>query len=203
MLVAGGFNEIGGATRNCAAELDRDLGAATAWNPPDIDLPPQRAIVLTPQYVYVAGDFSRIGGRAQGGLAELERSTGALTERNIGTESVPGVGVDALWLDRTANVLYAGGLFTSLAGSRRTSLGAVDLGTGLATPWDPNVTGQVSAMDSAGETLYVGGDFDSIGGIERQNAAAVLRSTGEVTDWNPVLTGGDHGRRPGQPRLLR
>lgn len=191
VFVAGGFDNIGGAARRYAAELDRDRGMATAWNPPGSDRPLYTAIALTPQYVYVGGKFAHIGGRAQGGLAELERATGALTPRNIGTEAVLGVSVDALWIDRTTRVLYAGGLFTKLAGARRSSLGAVNLNTGLATPWDPDVTGQVWAVDGAANTLYVGGDFDSIGGIERENAGAVLLSTGEVTDWNPMLTKGD------------
>jgi hypothetical protein len=193
-FVVGGFLGIGTppVTRYYAAEVDLITGQPTAWTPPEFNFPGNRALAVTDDHVYVGGDFSNLGGR----VAELHRSTGAWTGRNIGTGGGIGFKVHDLLHDAEANVLYVGGFFTFLAGSLRSNLGAIDLVSGVATAWDPNVGGnRVQAMACKGDVMYLVGTFHSIGGVDRANAGAVLKSTGEVTPWNPALTSGSgvHG----------
>jgi hypothetical protein len=76
-----------------------------------------------------------------------------------------------------------GGAFTSVNGSARTNLAAIDLSTGKSTSWAPAATGvpgsTVSAMALRGSTLWIGGTFTAVGGQPRANLAAVS-ATGAV-----------------------
>jgi trimeric autotransporter adhesin len=191
IFLVGSFASVGNPSqlRPYAAEVDLVTGQPTAWMPPEFNWPYNYAVAVTDTHVYVGGAFSTMGG----GLVELDRATGAWTGRNIGTASQS---VRALLYDPDANLLYAGGYFTFLAGAPRNRLGVIDLVSGTATPWNPNLTGTgVLTMAARGDVLYVGGSFNSIGGQARSNAGAVLMSTGEVTPWNPSLTSGSgvHG----------
>jgi trimeric autotransporter adhesin len=188
-FVVGGFLAIGNppVTRNYAAEVDLVTGQPTSWTPPPFDTPSNRAVAVTDDYVYVGTSTANFGG----GLAELDRVTGAWSGRWMHTN-----GVKTLLYDRDANLLYVGGAFTALAGVPRNRLGAVDLVTGTATPWHPNLSGTaVQAMACKGDVMYLVGTFNTIGGVARLNAGAVRKSTGEVTPWNPTLSSGSgvHG----------
>ena len=164
-------------------------GHATAFAPPGIDIPPHHAIAVTPTHVYLAGEYTRIGNRSRGGLAEVDRATGALTTRDVSA----GGAVLALVLDPQAQTLYAGGLYSQLAGAPRVDLGAIDLRTGQATGWNPGARGRVRSMARGGGVMYIAGDFDQLAGRPRMNAGAVSIATGQATPWRPQLGGGNGG----------
>src|SRR5262249_48384096 len=86
-------------------------------------------------------------------------------------------------------VVYAGGDFDSLGGAARSSLGAVDAASGLATRWSPAVNGTVSSIVSVDSTIYVGGIFNSLGGEQRSYVGALDARTALPTSWNPEPDG--------------
>ena len=87
------------------------------------------------------------------------------------------------------NMLYIGGLFTSVGGESRNSLAAIDISTKTVTDWNPVVKSAITAniedMLYHNSILYVGGQFDSISGVARRNIAAFDMSTGDLTAWDP------------------
>jgi hypothetical protein len=105
---------------------------------------------------------------------------------------------------RHGSTLYIGGKFSTVGGSKRNGLAAIDLTNRSLLPWAPRV-GPVGkeynpvevralAVSPDGATVYIGGHFDFITGVERANLAAVSTSqAGPVTDWNPVLSGNPYG----------
>jgi len=85
--------------------------------------------------------------------------------------------------------VYAGGTFTSIGGQPRNRIAALDVGTGLATAWNPGANASVYALAMSGSTIYAGGVFTSIGGQPRTRVAALDAATGLATAWNPGTTG--------------
>jgi hypothetical protein len=80
--------------------------------------------------------------------------------------------------------VYAGGSFTTVGGTTRNYLAAVDATSGAATSWDPNVHGgPIHALAVDGATVYAGGAFDAVGGMEHLNMAAIDAATGAPASW--------------------
>jgi hypothetical protein len=83
--------------------------------------------------------------------------------------------------------LYVGGRFKVINGRERSGLAALDVATGAATNWTPNV-GEVMALALAGDTAYAAGFFGEVGAgegwrVERQSLAAFDARTGRVLPW--------------------
>lgn len=103
--------------------------------------------------------------------------------------------VRTMVLSPDGNTLYIGGNFTTINGSSRMGIAAVDADSGALSSWNPNAVGFVlfgasnaymTAMDVASDgTLYVGGNFQEIGGQTRHALAALDPATGLATAWNP------------------
>src|SRR5206468_1528981 len=80
--------------------------------------------------------------------------------------------------------------WNGIGGQARNHIAALNkAGSGLATPWDPNANGSVSALALDGTTVCTGGNFTSIGGLTRNNIAALDATTGQATPWNPSANG--------------
>jgi hypothetical protein len=95
---------------------------------------------------------------------------------------------------RYGNTVYAAGggfqgSFTTIGGQPRNNIAALDATSGLATSWNPNANGGVSALAVSGNTVYAGvsfaGGFTTIGGQPRNNIAALDATSGLATSWNP------------------
>lgn len=56
--------------------------------------------------------------------------------------------------------------------------------------WNPNFSGEATALTVSGSLVYVRGYFTSIGGQPRNRIAALNASTGNATDWDPNAGGG-------------
>ena len=84
--------------------------------------------------------------------------------------------VNALALSGSS--LYVGGAFTTLSGSSRSYLGAVDTTTGNLLPFAADATNAVAAFALSGSALYVGGAFGSLSGSTRNYLGAVDTTTG-------------------------
>lgn len=86
--------------------------------------------------------------------------------------------------------VYIGGVFTSAHGVPRNHFAAIDVATGLATPWDPNPNTPATSLsfpflEVDGGLVYVAGLFSTIGGQDRLNLASVDPVTGLASPWNP------------------
>ncbi|MBK9420955.1 MAG: T9SS type A sorting domain-containing protein [Flavobacteriales bacterium] len=129
----------------------------------------------------LGGNFAQIGDQARTNLAWVD-AAGAVKSLNLGMQPSPS-NVFALALD--GNTLYVGGSFTAIGGQPRSRIAAVDLNTGLVTPWNPGASETVQSLCIRGGSLYVGGGFTTIAGQARSYAASFDLSSGMLTPWAP------------------
>ncbi|MBI5095271.1 MAG: hypothetical protein HZB26_22910, partial [Candidatus Hydrogenedentes bacterium] len=204
VYVGGGFVSIGGQTRNGLAALDTSTGLATDWDPkllydsgPIIESPGGIVtLAVSGGVVYVAGAFQIIGGQARNGLAALDVSTGLATAWDPNVANAFGPYAPYTMVRKlvvSGNVVYAGGMFTDIGGQARNNLAAINVNTGLATSWNPDVSGgyqpQVTTLAVSDNLVYVAGDFTHIGSVQRNYVAALDAATGLPTDWAPAASG--------------
>src|SRR5262245_12754434 len=204
-VFVGGISPVRDATA-LLVEFDRQSGRRTGWKPSfafDADspfIPGVGALALGDGVVYVGGvGLKRMGGARRENLAALDLVTAKVTSWN----PLRGVGADHWVSDLTASEgeVYVSGEFTSLGGSPRLGLGAVDAVTGRATTWDPHVAGRrlrtrgttyrtahVNDIAVDGPRVYVGGLLTGAGGAARLNAAALDRAGGRAVAWAPAPT---------------
>jgi large repetitive protein len=149
--------------------------------------------------VYMVGDFTslRPSGDAKGTgevpsnyFAALTASTGALDTGFNHTHSFTGQTAGTLPLTDGAvatspsgSVVYVGGTFTHVDGASRVHIAAFNATTGALLPWNPNVSGKVSAIATEGDNVYVGGTFGTVGGVARTNLADISATTAKALPW--------------------
>jgi hypothetical protein len=203
VYVGGDFSTINGFSRSRLARLTAASGATeTAFTGTASSV--VRALAMDPAggVLYAGGDFGSASGTGGSGtrtrLAAWSTANGALTS----FAPAANASVQALAVDASGRV-YAGGLFTSVAGAARGYLAQL-LPTGAVGSFDAALNGchlrhgtkyahgmtpctpEVSALGVSGSTLYVGGRFGASGTTERHDAAAFVVDTGALTGWNPV-----------------
>lgn len=137
-------------------------------------------------HLYAGGLFNRIGGCTPcDRLAMLDPATGTA---NPSFHPQPNASV--LKMALFGRTLYFGGKFTSVAGTTRVRLAAVDAITGgLGTKLNlaPNAAVRDLALNSTGSTLYLAGSFTKIGTTTRYNFASVGAASRALTAWNPNI----------------
>ena len=141
-----------------------------------------RAVAYNDNTIFIGGSFQRVG-PAIGGLATFDAASGASVPPFSGVLGT----VDAIASDGAGGYFIAG-TFTSIKGQPRNGLARIDA-SGVATSWNPGVTGTVNAFYLQGSTLYVGGAFTQIAGQPRANLAAFDATTGALTSWAPNPNG--------------
>jgi len=90
---------------------------------------------------------------------------------------------------RDGSTLYICGNFTSVNGSARAGIAALNSDTGALLSWNPggNATYVYNIVSNiAGTIFYVTGNFTTIGGQTRSQLAAITVSTALATAWNPA-----------------
>lgn len=88
---------------------------------------------------------------------------------------------------QTANTVYLGGGFYTIAGQSRAGLAAVDKVTGAPQSWNPAPGPNVMAMSIAAGKLFIGGTFSFfVGGAWRTYTAAFDLGNGAITSWYPA-----------------
>ena len=93
-------------------------------------------------------------------------------------------------LDRgDGGLIHIAGAFGTVAGVPRTYLAAIEAGTGIIKPWNPNPNSLVRTLVLQGGLFYAGGSFTQIGGQARNGIAALDVVTGAATAWNPNVNG--------------
>jgi hypothetical protein len=113
------------------------------------------------------------------------------------------VGADPDWADGTPAIdgrvyavaylggtVYIGGSFTSVNGTPRNRLAALNAADGTLLGWNPNANNTVRALkvSPAGTRVYAGGDFTVVGGLARARVAALSPSgSGAPLAWSPYV----------------
>ncbi|MEP7019190.1 MAG: LamG domain-containing protein [Pseudonocardiales bacterium] len=146
--------------------------------------------------VYVGGTFTSVrpAGSAAGSnevtrnnLAAFDASSGALLPCAPSVTAGGGTAtVRALTASADGSTLYVGGYFSSIGGTGRSNLAAINTASCTLTPaFAPAVNATVRAVAvNAGSDVYFGGDFHTVNGQTR-NLVAAVTTTGAVTAFNP------------------
>ena len=148
--------------------------------------------------VYVAGKFAKARpAGSPAGTNEVTRTSVLaydLTTGALSTTFAPSVvgQVKALAASPDGKRLYLGGSFTSVNGTTRYRLAAVDPRTGaLVTNWAPTTNATVNSIAASGSSVYFGGIFSTVGNQARAKTGAVAASNGAILPWAPQVAGGD------------
>jgi len=195
LYVGGDFTNIDGKGRNRIAALTTAVTANIdrGWNP-DADAT-VRAIALSSDGItlYAGGDFTTVDGVTRNHIAALNTSV----DTNIDTGWDPNVGggavsVYAMVLSADDTTLYAGGNFTTIEGSPRNRVTALDttVTANIDTGWNPDIrdgTVKTMVLSASGSDLYVGGDFTDIEGAVRNRLAKLMTTATSNIDsgWDP------------------
>ncbi|NWG27973.1 MAG: T9SS type A sorting domain-containing protein [Ignavibacteriaceae bacterium] len=95
-------------------------------------------------------------------------------------------------LAASGSVLYAGGLFTSIGGTSRNFIAAINANNGqVLSNWVPNAEDWVYKIVPYGSLIYVSGAFKYIGSQIPQpmrRGIAAINPDGTATPWNPDAT---------------
>lgn len=180
ILVGGSFNSVNGQSRANLAAIDLSTGRATTWKP-RTDLDPTigenvRTLLLSGSTIYVGGLFRTIDGQPRANLAAISTSGTVLPFRADATGAVLTGQVETLALRNST--LYVGGNFTSVAGTTRNHLAAVDATTGALQGWNPNANAIVRALVAVGSTVYAGGEFTMVNGVANRRLSSIDATTG-------------------------
>ena len=190
LYVVGIFTAVNGQARGGGAAFDLTTGALLPWNPQlnvqqGVRVP--NTVVVAGSTAYIGGTFTTASGTARQGFAAVNAATGALLGAPAPVLNAGG-SVNVLLV--SGNTLYVGGGFTSIDGTARTNLAALDATTGAVLPFQADASGAVRAFLLDGSSLYVGGGFGNIGGSGRTGLARVNPGTGAVDAWTMNVTGG-------------
>jgi hypothetical protein len=136
--------------------------------------------------IYAGGSFTSVKpGAGQSGsatartdLAAFNASSGTLnTAFNVTLNGR----VYALDLSPDKKTLYIGGSFSTVNGTTRNKLAAVNATTGaLNTAFNPNVNRPVRSIESTSSTVYLGGDFTTVKNTPQAYMASVTAATGAL-----------------------
>jgi hypothetical protein len=163
------FDGTFGSVEPFSAPISQNGGDATVY-----------ALAVSDGTVYVGGNFTS----PRPLLAALDATTGAVTS---GSPSMFGRLVTALGV--SGSRVFAAGGFSSAGGVVRNHLASVDLTSGEATAWDPNVDGNVSALAISGSTIYAGGSFTTVNGGTPQAGLAAFDAVTGARKVSPTTNG--------------
>lgn len=187
LYFVGGFDTVGGVTRNNGACMDLRDGTVTDWDP-DFDVAP-KALATDNINIYVGGAFTTVGGTAHQFFARVDLKLGTLDEAwdpdpNAAVCDIIIIGTD----------IYAVGSFTTVNGgtgrvngakfttANDTVLAAFDIDTNVAQ------VNEIS-LDSVNSIIYLAGSFTTIDGGTTRNRAAAWDIVGDalITTFDPDM----------------
>lgn len=205
VYVAGDFGSVDGVGHSGLARISAIDGALDAGFTGQANGTVRAlAVSANGSSLYAGGDFSQ----AYAGTWQNRSRLAAWSTTGSSLQSwAPSAdaSVQALAVDQASGVVYAGGLFTSMSGTARTRLGAINT-AGATTAWDaalsgchtkhitkfahvnPPCTPEVSSLTAANGKLYVGGRFGMSGSTTRHDAAAFSLAAGSLSTWNPIAS---------------
>jgi hypothetical protein len=158
--------------------------------------------VIVGNTLYIGGTFTKVEELASGGasyaannLAAIDVTTGAGISSFTPdvTNSLGKTAIRSLATSPDGSTLYVGGTFDAVDGHARANLAAIDLGTGQATAYAPQVENggggitKVAAIVTTPTTIYFGGRFSAVDGTRRAKAAATAFDGTLISTWKPFL----------------
>ncbi|UDY35503.1 PKD domain-containing protein [Dermatobacter hominis] len=149
--------------------------------------------VVVGSTVYATGKFTsaRPAGAAAG-TNETPRSNVLaynLATGNLITTWAPSLNAQgrAITASADGSTIYVGGDFTSVSGTTRNRVVALNASTGaVITGFNANANSWVNDLEVSGSTLFLGGAFTVVGNQGRSRLASVSATTGAVTTWAPT-----------------
>ena len=192
VLVSGDFQSLGGVARQRAAALSLATGTALPWAP-GFDAPVM-SLAYGTNRIYVGGSFTNYNTTNK--IPSVGLGLGAVDPVNgnplpfnfLGTNGASTLSINALAV--SSNAVYAGGLFTVVAGQSRRFLTALDPASGSLIPgFNANLGGGsagVSSLALVGTNLYVGGDFTTVNSASIPRLTALSPTTGASRNWIPT-----------------
>src|SRR5262249_33107695 len=163
------FDDTSGAVKPFSAPISQNGGDATVF-----------ALAASGSTVYVGGNFTA----PRPLLAALDGMTGAVT-----STSPDLFGAVVLALGVSASRGLATGRFSAANGVARNHLAAIDLTSGQATAWDPDVDGTVSVLAVSGSTIYAGGSFATVNSGTPQAGLAAFDAASGARTVSPTTNG--------------
>ena len=109
------------------------------------------------------------------------------------TNSLDITTVRSLAISSDGSTLYAGGSFDAVDGHARDNLAAIDLATGQATDYAPQVVNggggltKVAAIGTTPGAISFGGRFSTVDGKRRAKVAATAADGTLISTWRPLL----------------
>jgi len=177
LLIGGTFDHVNGVERLNFAAVNRASGQLLELNPGAVGT--VRALLVTETSIYTGGN---------GGLSAIDRGDGSRTTVFAET-SVPG-GTSAPVIHSLAvagDTLFVAGNFRTFGGKSIRNLISYDLGTGVFSDWNPEVSNTVEKVVVFGDRLYVGGTFESVAGQARQGIASFQLPSLGLLDWKATF----------------
>lgn len=180
LAIGGSFGSVNETSRPRLAEIDLSTGQLTDRNPRFDGT--VEAVLYANGKLAAGGGFSYSEYRTRSRLIAYD--TEALTNTDFNAGSINNT---VLTLLRSGDLLYAGGNFTTFAGTSKIRAAALDLTDGTLTAFDPQPNNSVNAIAINEDRIYIGGDFTQLGGESYPRAAAIDRISGNIVeDWRPV-----------------
>jgi hypothetical protein len=175
IYIGGWFSAVGGQTRLTLAAVDTSAGRPTSWAPATDGL--ILSIATVGGAIYVGGDFGHVGGAQRENLAAIDgagQAMGWTADTGLSGDNTGRV----YTLTAIDSTLYVGGIFTSIGGSSRSCLAAMDVRSGAVKDWNPAsngyaVGGYVYGLNVGSSKLYAVGGFGIVGDWPRSGIAAI------------------------------
>jgi len=185
LYVAGSFNSVNAEEKRGLAAIHTSTGANVSWHVvPQVDV---SCLAISGTKVFAAsGQSFRMGWLPCNNFAVINNSTGEATLTDLDLD-----GGAITEMSMVYDVLYLSGTFTTINGTDREHLGALDLNTGSVLPWAPVTNGTVRAFAGKGTRMFLGGDFTSVNGTARSGLATVNITTGALLPWSCDLDDGE------------
>lgn len=171
--IGGSFSTVNGTARSKVAGIS-ELGGLSSVQPEAFGN--VSSLAVSDDIVFVAWS---------GPMRATRISTGQPLSWNLTVTSSSVVHSFAI----NGTTLYVAGTFTTFAGQNRSGLAAVDLNSGMLTPWSPNVNGSVEVLSESAGRLAALGHFGLISLVARPGVGAIDAFTGELTSWMPQGAG--------------
>ncbi len=204
VYAGGDFSSVGGKSRGKLAAIDPATGEVLdTWRPTTNGR--VNAIAAIGDTVYVGGSFSSVSGQSRQRVAAIDAGTGQVINGwNPGANGT----VRSMAVSPDGGRLYLGGKFTTVGGSSRSSLAAVDPASGSVLAWKPSASNTVMSVAANQDRVVVGEDGPG-GTCEAFDASSAARKWSVHADGNVQAVGiagnlaycGGHGSlADGQPR---
>lgn len=154
LLVGGTFSQINTMPRGRGAGVNLNTGALDSWDPAFNN--EVTSITVAGKAAYFGGSFTDVASVTT--ADRIARFYGDTFD----TGFTPGPNNTVLALSTVNGTVVVGGTFSTLGGTSRGFLGAVDPSGALVTSWTPTVSSSVSALATTPSgTIAAGGSFSS------------------------------------------